>query len=507
MLDHTGRIDKQKQFGQAMKLTTFFQRNNSALRYLGVSVASILMTACASFSGIAPTAVAIDHLSLPATSATQANGQWPQQTWWTMFGDPQLNSLIDQALKNSPNLATAQTRIARAQASVDLAQSATGFQANGTATATYGRLSENYQIPKPPLGRGGQSVSQGLAAANFGYDLDLWGKNAALIRAGNAQVNASIYDRDAAQLALTTSIARTYAQLGSQYALRDILEATGKQRQAISKLASDRVASGLDTRVELKQTESNQAALDVDLAQIATTMEVTRLQLTALMGAMPDSAASITRPMLLKAVFDVPQNLPMDLLGRRPELSAQRARIAAAIGEADAAKAQFYPNINLTGLIGFQSIGLGQLLNAGSLMTSIGPAISMPIFDSGRLRANYTAKNADIDTAITQYNQSVVTAAQDVAEQLTRASSLSREDQASKQALSASQEAYRLAMLRYKGGLSPYLTVLTIETQLLAQRRVALEIATRRQDLQIALVRALGGGFIDDSMPLATKNK
>jgi NodT family efflux transporter outer membrane factor (OMF) lipoprotein len=204
----------------------------------------------------------------------------------------------------------------------------------------------------------------------------------------------------------------------------------------------------------------------------------------------------------------LPERLPLDLLGRRPELAAQRARIEAAVGETESAKAQFYPNINLSALIGFQSIGLGQLLTSESLINSIGPAIRLPIFDGGRLRANYAAKTADIDTAIAQYNQSVLSAAQEVAEQLTRVTDLAREEEATKAALDAAEEAYRLAMLRYRGGLSPYLTVLTVETQLLTQRRAMAGLKSRREELHIALVRALGGGFNEDgtAAPIAAQH-
>jgi outer membrane protein TolC len=138
------------------------------------------------------------------------------------------------------------------------------------------------------------------------------------------------------------------------------------------------------------------------------------------------------------------------------------------------------------------------LFSAGSFMNSIGPAVRLPIFDAGRLRSNYAVKNAEIDVAITQYNQSVVGAAQDVAEQLTRAASLVPEQDAAHEALAAAEEAYRLAMLRYRAGLTPYLSVLTVETQLLAQRRALADINAKRQDLQISLVRALGGGFRTD---------
>jgi NodT family efflux transporter outer membrane factor (OMF) lipoprotein len=375
-------------------------------------------------------------------------------------------------------------------------------QVNAALDVSYGRLSENYQVPKPPFGQGGQYVSQGLAALNFGYELDLWGKNAALIGVAEQQTRAAVFDRDAARLALASTIARAYVQLAAQYDLQDVLEATGKQRQAIRELTKQRIANGLDTNLELRQNETSEAGLRVELAQLTATMDVTRLQLAALSGDMPDAAKAITRPALSAVPVSIPQTLPLDLLGRRPDLAAQRARVNAAVGDVDAAQAQFYPNINLVAMMGFQAIGLNQLLSAGSVTNSIGPALRLPIFDGGRLRAAYAGKTADLDGAIAQYNQAVVSAAQDVAEQLTRVAALAPEQDASHDALAAAEEAHRLAMLRYRAGLSPYLAVLIVETQLLAQQRAAAELKARQQDLHIGLIRALGGGF-QDTTPLA----
>ncbi|MDB5824098.1 MAG: efflux transporter outer rane subunit [Herminiimonas sp.] len=474
-------------------------------RALMVGVA-LLIAGCASFKGIAPTGQTVAEVRIPVPAAVpNASGQWPAQDWWKAYDDPQLNRLMDHALESSPTLATARSRLARAQSAIDLTRSGSGPQVSGNANASYGRLTANGIIPPPPLGPGGTYVTQDAATVNFGYDIDLWGKNEALIRSADAQLQAATHDRDAARLALTTSIARAYAQLASDYELRDLLESTRTQRGSISKLTQLRAKNGLDTQVESKQAEGTEAALGVDLAQLATSMEVTRLQIAQLTGDMPDAAAKITRPALHPQPFTIPHDLPLGLLARRPDVAARRARIEATVGEAAAARAQFYPDINLTALIGFQSIGLGQLLSAGSLVNGIGPAITLPIFDAGRLRANYAGKTADIDTAIAQYNQSVVDAAQDVAEQLTRVAALGREQAAVSQALSASEEAYRLATLRYKAGLSTNLTVLTVQTQVLAQRRAAADLNMRRTSLQIGLIRALGGGFIvPDSASSAT---
>ena len=475
---------------------------------LTVLASVLLLAGCASFEGIHQTAQPITKLTSGAVDATaNADIQWPLAQWWRSFGDSQLDALIERALQNSPTLATAQSRLARAQAAAGLANANRAPQVNGAVDATYGRFSENYQLPKPPFGIGGEYASQGQAALDFHYDLDLWGKNAALIRSANAQVKAAEFDHAAATLALTTAIVRSTVQLAMQHELHDILQAMQNQRVAIRELSRQRVSSGLDTRVELLQSSANEAALRAEIVQLETAQAVSRLQLAALAGDMPDAANALRRPHLSLSTMNLPASLPLDLLGRRPELAAQSARIAVAIGEAESAKALFYPNINLSGVIGLQSIGLDNLLKAGSTMSSVGPAIRLPLFEAGRLRANYAIKTADIDAAIGQYNQSVITATQEVGEQLARAAALSQEEQANDAALQAIEEAYRLAMLRYQGGLSPYLSALSVEGQLLAQRRAALELRTRRQDIQVSLIRALGGGFHSAPLSVAGSTK
>ena len=381
----------------------------SRMRKLATLSLSMLLASCANFQAIGPANQAISNVSIPLPAGLgQSDDAWPATEWWTSYGDPQLNKLIEHALANNPNLAAAQARIARAQASADLSHTAASPQVNGSVDLSYGRQSENYLVPRPPIGTGGEYVSQGQAAVSFGLDLDLWGRNAALIRAADAQLQSAVYEREATRLALTTSIARAYTQLSAQYDVQDVLSATLEQRRSIRRLIDQRVKNGLDTQVEVRQAETNEAGLRIEIEQLATSIKVTRLQLAALAGNMPSAAAGISRPKMTFAEFRLPIALPMDLLSRRPELAAQRARIEAAYGEADAAKAQFYPNINLNGLIGFQAIGLGNLLSAGSLTNSVGPAIHLPIFDAGRLRANYKGKASDIDAAIAQYNLSVL---------------------------------------------------------------------------------------------------
>lgn len=482
----------------------FFHIYNPIKRLAGVlSLASalLLLSSCANYQKIQTKNAPLEKVNITVPdSIKEQGGVALRDKWWDAFGDSQLNSLIEQAVSTNPSMEMAHSRIARARAIYDLNQAASGPQINGVASASYGRQSGNYLVPKEPMGVGGTYFSQGLLGADFNYDLDVWGKYAAQIRVAQSQVGVAVFEREATRLFLTTTICRAYLQLASQYELYDVLLAYQVQHDAISDLNRLRVKSGLDTQVELKKSETDQAILRTGLVQLGTAIEATRLQLAALAGKLPEFTKEIRRPAISNIPLVIPPNLPLDLLGRRPDLAAQRARIRAAIGEVDAAEAQFYPNISLTGMIGFQSVGLENLLKSGSLVSGIGPALHLPIFDSGRLRANYASKAADLDAAISQYNQSVITAAQEVAEQLTRVASLTQEEKFTKDSLIAAEEAHRLAMRRYRGGLSSYLAVLTVEMPLLFQRRATVELKAKRHDLQIALVRALGGGFVDESL-------
>ncbi|MES1981897.1 MAG: efflux transporter outer membrane subunit [Pseudomonadota bacterium] len=461
-----------------------------------VALIALLLGGCIAVPAHQSAPIPIAKLPQPPVATVNAFHDWPAETWWQAYADPQLDDLIGRALADSPTLAGAYVRMAQASAMANFARSSTFPQVSADLGATYGRQSANYINPPPPLGSGGQYVTQGQAAINLGYDLDLWGRSAALIRSAQDQADAAGFDYAAARLALTTSIARVYAQLASQYDLLDIVTATYRQRNEIADLTEKRMAAGLDTRIEFRQAETSSATLRSEQIQLEAAINVSALQLAALSGAVPDGSVSITRPQLHVPAFNLPATLPLDLLSRRPEIAAQRARIGAAVEEVKAAEGQFYPNINLAAMIGFQSFGLNRLFTPGSLASSVGPAIHLPLFDGGRLRAGYALKRAEQDSAIAQYNQSVLNAAQDVVEQMTRGRMVQREAEATASALAAAQESYRITRLRYREGLTSYLTVLAVENQLFSQQRAMADVRARTLDLQIALVRALGGGFV-----------
>jgi NodT family efflux transporter outer membrane factor (OMF) lipoprotein len=237
-------------------------------------------------------------------------------------------------------------------------------------------------------------------------------------------------------------------------------------------------------------------AAEADLDRIDGQIALARNQIAALVGKGPDRGLDIPLPAnpTLKAL-GVPANLSADLIGRRPDIVAARLRATAAAKRIDVAHADFYPNINLNGYLGYQSVGLSQLLTSSSLIGQIGPAISLPIFDGGRIEGAYRGARAEYDEAVATYDQTLTTALREVADALANQRELSNELGHSRASLAASEDAYRVTQQRYGAGLSRYLDVLTSEDTLVTQRQTVADLQARAFVQNVALVRALGGGF------------
>ena len=198
--------------------------------------------------------------------------------------------------------------------------------------------------------------------------------------------------------------------------------------------------------------------------------------------------------------------MPAELLGRRPDLVAQRWRVEAAQQNIANAKAQFYPNVNLLAFIGLQSLGSAGFLTAASRTLGIGPAVTLPIFEGGRLRANLAGTNADYDIAVEQYNQTLADALRDVVDQLASWRSVEQQRVAAASSrCDSAQEAYDLALLRYREGIGNYLQVLSVEAPLLEQQSLDAELRARQLAIAVNLVRALGGGFDASLAPVASR--
>jgi NodT family efflux transporter outer membrane factor (OMF) lipoprotein len=469
---------------------------NKLYRAAVAMAVSAVLSACASTHGLAPQSSMNEPDSLE-TSATLANTSvstdaWPDSQWWTRFEDPQLNQLIAEGLAGSPTLRVAEARTGAALAQARVAQSARLPQADAKGSVTRERFPEQSIVP-PPYGGSWDTLSD--LQATLSWEIDFWGKNRAAYQQALGEARAAELDTRAARLALSTNIAHAYVQLERAYLQLDVAQATLKQREQIFKLTQDRNLAGVDSKLELRQAESALPAAREQIAQLQETIELTRNQLAALLGKGPDRGQSIWRPAAnaLGAVA-IPSRVPTALLGRRPDILAQRWRVEAAQHGIDNAKAQFYPNVNLTAFAGFQILGAGSLINAGNREIGVGPAVSLPLFDGGKRRGNLAARDSEYDIAVEQYNQAVADGLREVVDQLASFRSVDEQRAQQREGLATAQDAYDLATLRYREGVGNYLQVLTTETQLLSQRSLEADLRARSLDLSINLARALGGG-------------
>lgn len=469
----------------------------STLTLIAAAIAASVVLAlggCASSAGIAPVAQPIAPRSVGLDAGPAAPSL--AEDWWRSFGDAVLTDLVERALAGNPSLKIAQARLERAQAGVAGAQAADGLQVNGELGVTRQRYSAT-SIYSPPLG--GSIRTLGTAQIGASWEFDFFGRNRAAIEAAVGAERAVQADKEAARVMLASNVARTYVQLGRLFEQREIAARSLQQRDEILSLIKQRVQGGLDTNVELRQGEGALPEARQQIEQLDEQITLTRHALAALTAQAPNALNGLIVPLRTVQAVPLPAAVPADLLGRRADITAARWRIEAATSDTKSAQAQFYPNINLTAFIGLASIGLNQLIKSGSEQYGAGPAIRLPIFDSGRLRANLRGKTADLDAAIESYNGAVLDAVHDVADQIGSLHSIDRQQAEQASAQAAAESAYDLVIQRYKAGLSTYLTVLNAEATVLNQRRQATDLKARTLDAQIALIRALGGGYTPDS--------
>lgn len=472
------------------------------INLLSVILVTLIATSgCVSSKGITHNQTMRSPTSLGAKAKFDT---WPAEQWWTNLQDPTLNHLIDLALKDNPNVIEAAKRLEKAQAYVGNAQSALSPQVIGSADVIRQRLSENAFYP-PPYGGSYQNIANASISAS--WDLDFWGKNSAALRAALSQTDVAKAEESAAKLMVSTAVAQTYYQLARQIEQQKLAVQTLVQRDHELKLVKTRIETGLDTNVELEQGKGNIYSAKVDVESANEVVNLTRNALAALTVQAPHALDKIQANLPTFTTQALPDDIPIDLISRRPDLAAAKAAVDSATADIGSAKAEFYPNLSLSAFIGLSSFGLSKFLDLGSTVVGAGPAVHLPIFDAGRLRANLKNKHADLDIAIASYNAVLLQAIHDVADQMTSIKAVRNETGDQEAALDAAQSAYRLATIRYEAGLTNYLTVLTAEDAFLHERSKMINLQARTTALNIALIKSLGGGFNSQkNANLAEKN-
>jgi len=460
-----------------------------------MAVAALLLSGCAALpakSDLRPIAQPGQFAS--STSLAAPNAAWPSDRWWTDFGDPQLDALIEEGLVGATDLRVAQARFSRSEALVRQTRSRLLPSLSADAQGGVTKQSYNYLIPGDFSPRGWPDYGQG--ALRLDWELDFWGRNRAALAAARSEAEAAGAEAAAARLAVSAGIASAYADLTGLHAEHDAVVDAVKVRSRTLELMQGRKAQGMENDGAVERARSALATAQGERAALEESLSLTRNRIAVLLGAGPDRGLSIARPSVLSdTAFGLPANLPAELIGRRPDIIAARLRAEGSGSRIREARAAFYPNINLAGLIGLQALGIDNVFKSGSTFGTAGPAISLPIFDGGRLRGQYRAAEADYQIAVAQYDGALTQALGEVADATASQRALGERLGRAQEAERAATAAWTVANNRYRGGLATYLDVLVAEDGLIATRRAVASLQTRAFALDVALVRALGGGF------------
>lgn len=449
-----------------------------------------------------------DHRPLSQLNATAVGLQdqpaahhsaLPAADWWSALGDPQLNALVALALQDHPSLAASQARFEQAAALATAASTASDLRGSLGADATRQRYTANGLVPAPVAGHTYDSAN---LQAGLSWSPDFFGRHGADLQAALGQARAAQADRAAAANQLAAQLARSYVALARNIAQRDVAQRTLEQRQSLLTLSQERTRAGLDSQVELTQAQAGLPDAGTQIEMLQEQITLARRTIAVLSGQAPEQQNTLSPVLDRLHMQDIPSALGADLLGRRPDIVAARWRVEAASQGIDSARADFYPDINLTAFIGLNSLGLGHLLDASSRQIGISPALRLPLFDGKRLRAQLRGKQAELDNRIAQYNGVLLDAVKEAGDAIASVQSLTRQQQLQADSAHKAEKAYDFAIQRYRAGLANQVTVLNTESQVITQRRLSVDLRARQLDTRISLMQALGGGWDDNTATL-----
>ncbi len=463
-------------------------------RALAVAASAALLGACAADPALAPretmpgAAAVADRLHLSAPVPL------PASPWWAGYHDPELTRWIELGLRDSPICAPpAHAWPARRPTSRRHARRRGRTWVSVPASVSE-RVSGNGLFPPPLAGMVGTLNDVDLSAT---FELDIFGRLAARTDAARLEAEAGALDRDLAGVRLAGAIGHAYFELARAQRERRIALEIESSRSHTLDIVRERVRAGLDTQVERRLAEVTVPEVRVEIERADEQIALARHSLAVLAGQAPDAADAVQAQLPADAALAPPPPLPLDLLARRADIAAAQRRVRAALRSVDAAHGDFYPNVSISALIGLDSLTTQRLLEYNSRTWQVGPAVHLPIFDGGSLRAHLRSASADTDAAIDAYNTIVLQAARDVAD--TAASIAAVQRQRSEQALATANAlaAADLAETRYRAGLGNYLAVLAAQSAVLTQQRAQVDLDARAAALDVALALALGGGFRD----------
>jgi multidrug efflux system outer membrane protein len=457
--------------------------------------------------GILPLAVLLAGCSVPKKPDTppmrdaaplagvpsDANRAWPDAEWWKHYGDDQLDALETKALESAPTLDVASARFESARKAIDIARAEAGVSIDGSAQYQRQRLSETGLIPPKFLGF--TWYSQADLGVQFRYDFDFWGKQRAAIEAAVDEARAAEAEKAAATLMLTTAIADAYFGWQADETRVALMQDLTTTLERNLKIANLRVTHEVDPPDVLYQAKTRVAGAREQREVYLGSARIKQAAIAALLGVSPSDVPTLTPKPLPEIDGALPTDAGTDLLARRPDIAASRWRVEAALRHADQARAEFYPDISISALAGLQSLDMGELFTAGSRVFNVAPALHLPIFESGRLEARFGASKAEIDAAAADYDSTVVSAAQEVATQALMSQQIAAQRRERATQVAASQSLQDTATARSNRGIGDDRPVIAAAAEVIQQRDAATALHAQALTTDIALIKALGGGY------------
>ena len=466
-----------------------------------LSIAALLLAGCAAVPHEQPVVTKIAAASAGLGGESPAIGG----RWWDAFGDPQLGRLIDAGLAANPTLDAALARVRAAQAEIAVRHADQLPQVNGDASLTGIRYNEHYLVPPPYAGT---DRAVGQVQAGLSWDLDLFGRQRALVAKARASAEAAQLDADAARLTISTSIAQTYVGLARAERQIEVAEGFVETRRKSLAYVQSLTRNNLANQIEVRTAETLLAEAEQAKVRAGRQRELLIHALAALAGRGADYYATISPPdLVLDSPPVVPDVLPADLLGRRPDLLAAEARIDAAVAGRKVARAEFMPDINLQAMVGLAAIGLGNVFTGGAGTYSGGAALHLPIFEAGKLRAQYREATADLDVAVADYNESVLQAVRETSDALTGIRAADADLAQQKRVVAGLRDTVRLDGVRVSTGLASKLDAIDSGFRLLEAEQALVDLQADGLVRRIQLIAALGGGFTPQTRQAAASSK
>jgi NodT family efflux transporter outer membrane factor (OMF) lipoprotein len=489
-----------------------FGRPLRCIWHLGVKAATLsiafLLTGCmvgpkykAPAVPTAPTFKEADAFKdAPGWNVAKPEDAIPRGDWWTLFHDPGLNALEPQIATANQTLKAADANLRAARAAIRI-QNANRYPTLGISPLLDG---ERYSAQRPYFNSATANSGEAdlLLPLQLNYEVDLWGTVRRNITEAKEESQATAADRQTILLSLQAELAIDYFELRAADAKQKLFNDTVGQYQDAVRITNNRYVGGIAVKSDLTQAETQLQDVKVQAADVAIARAQYEHAIAILIGQPPAAFSLPPAPLALTAPPPaIPPGLPSSLLERRPDIAAAERRTAAANEQIGIARAAYFPSLNLSAAAGFESTAIASLFDKSSLIYALGPSLGETFFDGGRRRGLSEQALAGYDSTTASYRQTVLTAYQQVEDNLVALHVLTDEAEQQSQATASARESQRIFNNRYLGGVDTYLQVITAQTTALNNERNDIDILRRRMDASVLLIKTLGGGWDRTQLP------